>query len=53
MAFLSELFTYIFKFIILAAIAVAGIMLGAKHKKNKLAKAESESAQTNETQTEV
>ncbi|MGN0438984.1 MAG: hypothetical protein ACI4F4_10710 [Lachnospiraceae bacterium] len=38
MAFISELLTYLFKFIILGAVAVAGVLCGAKMKKNKNAK---------------
>lgn len=38
MAFVSELLTYLFKFIVLGAIAVAGVLCGARAKKNKLAK---------------
>ncbi len=39
MAFLSELLTYLFKYIILLAVTVAAVICGAKHKKNKLKKA--------------
>ena len=48
MAFLSELLTYLFKFIVLGVITIAGVMCGAKMKKNKLAK----NATTKETDTE-
>jgi len=37
MLFLNELGTYLIKFIVLGIIAVAGVMCGAKYKKNKLA----------------
>lgn len=38
MAFVNELLTYLFKFIILGAVAVAGVLCGARIKKNKLSK---------------
>lgn len=46
----GEFLTYIFKYIILGAIAVAGVLCGAKYKKNKLAKeaADDEVSQTEE-----
>lgn len=46
----SEFLTYIFKYIVLGVIAVAGVLCGAKYKKNKLAKeaADEEAAQTEE-----
>ncbi len=34
----GEFLTYLFKYIILGVIAVAGVLCGAKYKKNKLAK---------------
>lgn len=39
MAFVGELLTYLFKFIILGGVTVAAVLCGAKYKKNKLAKA--------------
>ena len=42
MAFVSELLTYLFKFIVLGIIAVAGVMCGAKIKKNKASKEDAE-----------
>lgn len=38
MAFVSELLTYLFKFIILGAVSVAGVLCGARIKKNKITK---------------
>ncbi len=40
MAFVSELLTYLFKFIVLGIIAVIGVICGAKIRKNKSAKTE-------------
>lgn len=33
----GELLTYVFKYIVLGAIAIIGVVCGAKYKKNKLA----------------
>lgn len=45
--FAGELLTYLFKFIVLGAIAVAGVLCGAKYKKNKIAKeAEADTLET-------
>lgn len=46
----GEFLTYIFKYIVLGVIAVAGVLCGAKYKKNKLAKkaADEETSQTEE-----
>ena len=38
MLLLNEFITYLIKFVALGLIAFAGIMLGIRHKKNKLAK---------------
>ncbi|MDE6435082.1 MAG: hypothetical protein K2L07_12735 [Lachnospiraceae bacterium] len=38
MLFLNEFVTYLIKYVVLGIIAVLGVMLGAKYKKNKLAK---------------
>ncbi|MCM1498623.1 MAG: hypothetical protein NC124_09175 [Clostridium sp.] len=38
MALVNELLTYLFKFIVLFVIAIAGGICGAKIKKNKIAK---------------
>lgn len=38
MPFVGELLEYVFKFVILAAVAATGVLCGAKYKKNKLAK---------------
>ncbi|MDD6071499.1 MAG: hypothetical protein PUC12_11925 [Clostridiales bacterium] len=38
MLFMKEFVTYLIKFVALGVIAVAGILLGVKTKKNKLAK---------------
>ncbi|MCM1180069.1 MAG: hypothetical protein NC347_07420 [Clostridium sp.] len=51
MLFLQELVTYLIKFVVLGAIAVAGVMFGAKYKKNKLAaQADEENAASVETE---
>lgn len=34
----GEFLTYLFKYIVLGAIAIVGIICGAKYKKNKIAK---------------
>lgn len=39
MAFVGELLTYLFKFIILGGVTIVAVLCGAKYKKNKLAKA--------------
>jgi hypothetical protein len=39
MLLLSELVEYLIKFVVLGVIAWAGVMCGAKYKKNKLAQA--------------
>ncbi|MCM1158915.1 MAG: hypothetical protein NC300_11080 [Bacteroidales bacterium] len=41
----GEFLTYLFKYIILGVIAVAGVLCGAKFKKNKLAKKAEENTQ--------
>lgn len=41
MAFAGEFLTYLFKYIVLGVIAIAGVLCGAKLKKNKLEKEES------------
>lgn len=38
MLFANEFLTYLIKFVVLLAIAVVGVICGAKFKKNKLAK---------------
>ena len=43
MLFMNELLTYLFKFIVLGVVAVAGVLCGIKIKKNKIAKSESSS----------
>ena len=56
MAFLNELLTYLFKFIILGGVAIVAVLCGAKYKKNKSAKAaeEAESAEVDNTdETEI
>ena len=52
MAFLSELLTYSFKYIILLTITVAAVICGAKYKKNKIAKAALEAEIDNTEETE-
>lgn len=54
MLFVDELLTYLIKFIALGVIAVAGVLCGAKFKKNKLAKqADAENQEiTSETENE-
>jgi len=54
MAFIGELLTYSFKYIILLAVTVIAVICGAKYKKNKLAKAavENETVNTQDTETE-
>lgn len=42
MAFLSELLTYSFKYIVLLAVTIVAVLCGIKHKKNKIAKAAAE-----------
>ena len=42
MAFIGELLTYLFKFLILGGVTIAAVLCGAKYKKNKLAKAAAE-----------
>ncbi len=42
MAFIGELLTYLFKFIILGGVTIAAVLCGAKYKKNKIAKAAAE-----------
>lgn len=50
MAFIGELLTYLFKFIILGVITVAAVICGAKYKKSKLAKA---AAETDNTESDI
>ncbi len=54
MAFLGELLTYSFKYIILLAVTVVAVICGAKYKKSKITKAavEDETVDTNDTETE-
>lgn len=52
MAFLSELLTYSFKYIVLLAITVAAVICGAKYKKNKIAKSAVEAESNNIEETE-
>lgn len=52
MAFLSELLTYSFKYIILLAVTIVAVICGAKYKKNKLAKAAAEAEPDNTKETE-
>ncbi len=43
---LNEFLTYLVKYIILLFVAVAGVCCGSRYKKNKIAKAQSESNNT-------
>lgn len=52
MAFLSELLTYSFKYIILLAVTIVAVICGAKYKKSKLAKAAAEAELDNTEETE-
>lgn len=52
MAFLGELFTYSFKYIVLLAVTVVAVLCGAKYKKNKIAKAAAEAEAPNTEETE-
>ncbi len=52
MAFIGELLTYLFKFLVLGAVTVAAVLCGAKYKKSKLAKAAAEEV-TIENDTEI
>ncbi len=42
MAFLGELLTYSFKYIVLLAVTIVAVICGIKYKKNKIAKAAAE-----------
>lgn len=44
-ALAGEFLTYLFKFVILGAVAVAGVILGAKYKKSKLSRQAAEEAE--------
>lgn len=52
MAFLGELLTYLFKFIVLGAVTIAAVLCGAKYKKNKIAKAAAEASTSDTEETE-
>ena len=49
-ALAGEFLTYLFKFIILGAIAVAGVMIGIKYKKSKLSKETAAAEETAEVE---
>lgn len=52
MAFIGELLTYLFKFIILGGVTIAAVLCGAKYKKSKIAKAVAEADNTESDITE-
>ena len=52
MAFLSELLTYLFKFIVLGVVTIVAVLCGAKYKKSKIAKAAAEADASNTEETE-
>ncbi|MBO5088469.1 MAG: hypothetical protein J6C01_07325 [Lachnospiraceae bacterium] len=52
MAFIGELLTYLFKFIILGGVTIAAVLCGAKYKKSKIAKAAAEADNTESDITE-
>ena len=52
MAFIGELLTYLFKFLILGGVTIAAVLCGAKYKKSKIAKAAAEADNTESDITE-
>ncbi|MDO5156351.1 MAG: hypothetical protein Q4D51_10345 [Eubacteriales bacterium] len=42
MLFAKELFIYVFKYVVLGVVAICGVVVGAKYKKNKIEKNQTE-----------